>query len=729
MSDFISNIQFQFTGYGWLLAALACLALLIAAAVYRHTNPPVGSGLRRVLMTARFLALLAVLAAIYESRVDSLNRETMPPLVAVAIDQSASMAITDAAGARMQSLDKALSQDLPRMISSPLIAKYFAFDASLRALTTLDRDSLPLTGDATNMALALQTINNQLREQNLTAILLVSDGNYNQGGNPVRIVEEMSTPVFCVGVGSVQRPADLKLAKVDANPFAYIDEPTPVAITINSVGYDHIRPTIMLREANTILASATVDMASSPSEQTVTLNYTAKTEGRHKLIVQVSGQTGELALENNSRTLYVDVAKSRLLVTLLAGEPNPDISFLSRALNANPRFRMQTLIQRQDGRLYTPAGRMAALDSLDNTDILILLNYPTAVTPAPSLQQIETSWSKISRPMLLISGRRTDFPKLTHLQRWLPVGTETLQVNDFLASAALTPSGQVHPIMQIANQAGATTAAWNLLPPIWIHHRIKNIKPGAQILAVARVSESVTDRDPWPLVIVRSDGLVNCAAILGASLWRWSLMMAGIGNEDRLYDSFVNNLIRWLQMERKSELVNLVLEKTNYHFGEPVTIQVKVFDAQFQPIDDAQVDLMIQKQDKQNKFTAAPAGDGLYQWIYYPDTPGDHEISVSAQKGGHLCGTAKSLFSVGEYSEELAELVQQKELLQNLSQVSGGRYVPIDSLAFFKAEWPARFQQQIHRRRFEAWNHGGLLLFIIGCLAVEWWLRKWKGMV
>lgn len=728
MSD-MHNIQFHLSGHWWVLAALICLALFTTVAVYQRTNPPAGNTLRRLLMVLRFMALMTILLALYESRMDSFQRQEKPPLIAVAIDQSASMAINDADGPRAQHLHKALTQDLKQVIVAPLVAKYVSFDGAVHAMTGMTGDSLHLTGDATDITLALQSINSQLREQNLTAILLISDGNYNQGGNPVRLIEDMATPVFSVGVGSIRQPADLNLAKVDANPFAYIDEPTPILVTVNSVGYTDIRPTITLREANTVLASATVAVAASPSEQTATLTYTAKTEGRHKLVIQVSGQPGELATENNSRTLYIDVAKSRFLITLLAGEPTPEISFLSRALTANPRFRMQIFIQRKDGTLFTSDGRQAVLDSLDHTDILAVLDYPTRITPPAIVQQIETSWSKISRPFLLLAGHHTDFQKLARWQRWLPVGTEILQVNDFLASAGLAAAGQNHPIIQIANNPDNTTAAWNLLPPIWVHQRVKSIKPGSQILAVARGNESLPDREAWPLIVVRSDGMVNCAALLGSSLWRWSLMMTGIGNEDRLYDSLVNNLIRWLQMERKTELVNLTLNKTSYPFGEPVVIQVKVFDAQFQPVDGAQVDLVIQKQGEQKKFAAAPAGAGLYEWTYHPDAPGDHEINVIAEKNGHPYGTAKSLFSVGEYSEELAELVQQKEVLQNLSRASGGRYVPVDSLIALRGALPARVQQQWHRQRFELWNHTGLLLFIIACLAAEWWLRKWKGMI
>jgi hypothetical protein len=716
-------------GRWYLLFGLIWLDVLLALLVYRHTNPQVSHAMRRLLMTLRLLALLTVLLALFESRINFSWTESHPPLIAVVIDQSASMATTDSDGPRQKHLERALRDDLPKLILSPFVSRFFRFDGYLHSMSAPGVDSLRLTGDATNISQALQSVNSQLREQNLTAMLLFTDGNYNEGGNPSRFAKEMDVPVFCIGIGSSQQPADLTITDINANPFAYTNEATPIQIMISSVGYRNIHPVVTLSDGNEIVASSTLSIAASPSEQSTTLNYVAKAEGRRKLVVRVSGQPEELAQENNSRTLYMDVLKSRLLITLLAGSATTDISFFTNALAANPRYRLQTLVQRKDGVLYDLDNQKPALDSLDHTDILVLMNYPTNATSELVLQKVEKSWNASSRPLLLITGRETDFSKLSRWQRWLAIRTETLHVNDFLAAITPTAAGQNHPVMQIPGSRTGTVSAWNLLPPIWVHHRIIKNWPNSEVLAVVHPNEPGPIREPWPFIVVRSDGMVNSAAILGSSLWHWSLMMAGIGNEDELYVSFVNNLIRWLQMDRKKELINLMLNKTSYHFGEPVNGQIKVFDARFNPVTDAQVTVVLQKQGERKSYLATPSGDGQYQLTIHPESPGDYVISVAAQKEGRVLGSTESLFSVGEYSMELSELFLQKELLQNLSSSTGGRYVAGDSLLKLQGVLPDQKLTQTRSRRFDLWNHPYLLLFIIACLTTEWWLRKWKGMV
>jgi len=726
--DSLANFSFHISTSWILLGALAVIAVITALIVYRRTNPPVSRGLAGLLAALRALALLLLLLAVFESRFTFSWTERKPPLIAVAIDHSASMAVQDPDGPRLNQLQRALQQDLKKIISADFARQYFQFDGAVRSMGEARFDSLNLSGDATNISLALQSISAQLREQNLTAILLFSDGNYNQGGDPSRSAEALDVPIYTVGVGSTQQPADLSITAVDANPFAYTDENTPIQVSISSVGIENAKPTLSLVEGGQVVVSTPLSVSKSPNQQTVLLNWTAKSEGRKKLTVQVSQVSGELARENNSRTLYIDVLKSRLLVTLLAGCVSPDIAFFTNALAADTRYRLQVLVQRNDGLLYTRDNRSSRLDSLDQTDLLVLMNFPTSRTNEAYLEQVEKSLASYARPVLLLTGAETAFDKMARWQRWLAIRTETLQVGDFPASISLSAEGLNHPIMQIPASSAGTASAWNLLPPIWVHHRIKSVRPGGQVLATVR-SSSEANQEPWPFIVVLSDGLVHSAAILGSSLWRWSLMMKGIGNEDGLYDAFINNLLRWLQLEQKKELVNLTLNKSSYRFGEPVLVQVKLFDARLNPVIGAMVAVQLKTANEQKNLLAAEVGNGTYELTLNPETPGDYEIQVMAQKEGHPLGTSHSLFSVGEYSEELSVQICQKEMLQTLASISGGRYIPVDSLASWQGVLPKQSLSQVRHRHFNLWNHGLVLLMIIACLAAEWWLRKWKGMV
>jgi hypothetical protein len=722
-----SPATIQVTGPLLLLVFAALLTIAVVLFVYRRTNPVVAHAIRYLLIALRILAILAILLVLYQARLQYKWTETHPPVLAVVIDQSASMASKDPGGIRSQHLQKVLHEQGEKLFVAPWQTRYYGFASQVQEMKRQELDSLTFTGDATNITAALQSVTTSLAEENLCAILLFTDGNYSEGGNPARHLSQWGIPIYTVGVGSAAPAADLRLAAVDANPFAYSKEATPVQVTVHSEGYAGLKPKVTLLEGDEVAATADLAIAGSPSDQTVTLAYTPQKEGRHKLVVAVSPQTDERSLDNNRRTLYIDVFKSRTQILLLSGPVSADVAFFKQALSGNTRFQVKTLVEQQDGTLKDLQNRSATLDTLADTDILAVMNFPTSRTPAAVMTQIAAAWKESNRPIIVFSGSETAFNKLVDLQPWLPMLCDIASSDAWMPTCRLTAQGQIHPLMQIST-ASASSSAWSMLPPVAMHHRVKTVWPNAEILAMAE-GPGTEAKEVWPMIIVRSDGVVKSAAVMAAQLWRWQLMMAGIDNQDHVYQTFINNLVRWIQTEKRKEMVNLTLDKSAYHLGEPVQVQVAVYDTRFNPVQDAQVPVNLQFQNREVKQLATSSGNGRYQTTFYPDQPGDYKVTVQPTKAGQAFGNATSLFSVGEYSSETAVLDLQRAQLQQWAHLSGGRYAPLDSLSGLASHLPARIKTQIRSEELPLWNHYYLLVFILLTLTLEWALRKWKGMM
>jgi hypothetical protein len=722
-----SPATIQLSGPMLLLVFAAVLTIAVVLFVYRRTNPVVAHAIRYLLIALRTLAILALLLVLYQVRLQYRWTETHPPVLAVVIDQSASMACKDPEGSRSQHLQKVLREQGKKLFGAPWQTRYYRFASQAHAMNRQELDSLTFTGDATNITRALQTVTTSLAEENLGAILLFTDGNYSEGGNPIRHLSQWGIPIYTVGVGSPVPAADIRLAAIDANPFAYSKEATPVQVTVHSEGYTTLKPKVTLLEGDEVAASADLAIAGSPSDQTVTLSYTPQKEGRHKLVVAVSPQADERSLDNNRRTLYIDVFKSRTQILLLSGPVSADVAFFKQALSGNMRFQVQTLVEQPDGTLKDLQNRPATLDSLADTDILAVMNFPTSRTPAAVMARIAAAWNESNRPIIVFSGSETAFSKLSDLQHWLPMHCDITPSDAWMPTCRLTAQGQVHPLMQISTSS-ASASAWSMLPPVVMHHRVTSVWPNAEILAVAEGTGTAA-KDVWPMIIVRSDGVVKSAAIMAGQLWRWQLMMAGIDNEDHVFQTFVNNLVRWIQTEKRKEMVNLTLDKSAYHLGEPVQVQVAVYDTRFNPVQDAQVPVTMQFQTKEVKQLATPSGNGRYETTFYPDQPGDYKVTVQPTKAGQSFGNATSLFSVGEYSSETAVLDLQRAQLQQWAHLSGGHYAPLDSASSLAGLLPARIKTLSRFEEMPLWNHYYLLLFILCSLTLEWALRKWKGMI
>ena len=77
------------------------------------------------------------------------------------------------------------------------------------------------TGKETDIANALNTINEQYLNRNLGAVLLSTDGIYNRGSNPVNYTEAYPFPIYSIALGDTNVRRDAKIANILFNKITY----------------------------------------------------------------------------------------------------------------------------------------------------------------------------------------------------------------------------------------------------------------------------------------------------------------------------------------------------------------------------------------------------------------------------------------------------------------------------------------------------------------------------
>ncbi len=748
---FLDSFRAMIAGSSHWLALAILAAMALTFFVYRRTNPVVAAPVRYALTTLRSAALLLLILALYELTLQFRQKQTTPPLLAIAIDQSASMQQKDGGSSRAEAMQLLIRTGIAKELDQELAIKYYGFDAHVAELGRANEDSLSFAGDATDITSALEAIKSRLLEQNLAAILLLSDGNYTQGGDPGRYAAEIGVPVYTIGFGSVQSQADIGITTVEANPFAFIGEATPIRVTLRSSGQERENVRLSLQDATGEAAASALQLQRGPVDSAVVLMYTPERAGRQKLGVTVAASSGDANHANNRYTLYLDVLKSRTMIYIIAGSVSPDLNFLRSHLRTNDRFDLRLLAELGgDSNQLLDRGR-ALQDSIDQGDLFVIYNFPGRRSSPQTLALLLAALEKRPRPVLFISGRDTDWSRLKPLEPFLPIRAEVLSSGEIEATPVLTPAGQQHPVMQIP---GSGSAAWSLLPPVYTSHRLRAWWPDTEILAHARPTGSMAPAgakgDNWPFILVRSAG-AKSAAIMGYDLWRWHLMMAGIGNEEQAYHHFFQNLVRWLQIEQNSDLVRVRSDQSTYHFGDEVHLTTQIVDAQFQPVDDAEVRLIISKGEPGKNLVTAPAdnaapgreiaasrgtelyltpgGKGSYSGAFRPEAAGDYQVTAEVLRSGKKAGEASHLFSVGSYNQELSDVALKENILRRLAAQSGGGYAGADSATALIRSIHGTSLHRTLSREVELWHRSALLIAILLLLSLEWYLRRSKGML
>ncbi len=236
------SLSFQIPWYVFLIAA--SFGAAISFFVYRTTVPPVPPFRRYLLIVLRSLALMLLILALCQPVFKLTRRSSLPPAVAVLIDNSLSMSLTDGAGNREELLRSMIAGKTLKDLSSAAHVEFFTFSPSLHGI---DKDSLQLNGTSTDIASALRSVKNKSLPQ-LKAVLLLSDGNYNTGENPLDEAENVSMPIFCAGIGDSLEQKDIAVQKLLTNSIAYVQSSVPVDATVKVTGFENRKLPVNLLE-------------------------------------------------------------------------------------------------------------------------------------------------------------------------------------------------------------------------------------------------------------------------------------------------------------------------------------------------------------------------------------------------------------------------------------------------------------------------------------------------
>ena len=164
-----------------------------------------------------------------------LRRSVSPatrPVLAVLVDESQSM-----------TLHYTLTE-LPALNED---VRLYGFGSSLRPLDQLPaaRDTAPRT----DISQALRAA--QGSDELIRGILLISDGRYNTGLNPVFAAEESGIPIHTLAIGDSLRQKDVRIVQTLTSDVAYVGQKVPVEVMIFAEGIESASATIQLFSGDT----------------------------------------------------------------------------------------------------------------------------------------------------------------------------------------------------------------------------------------------------------------------------------------------------------------------------------------------------------------------------------------------------------------------------------------------------------------------------------------------
>lgn len=720
----IGAVSISLAGNLFLLIAAAAAAIAAAFLFYRFTLPPLPRGRRATLSLLRGVALALLLLLLFEPVARFTSTHTQDPVIAVLIDNSQSMMIRDAAGDRAAAVKSFLASSSAARLPGAAV-RYITFAGKLQSTLLAEPDSARFDGETTNLSAAFAGLKEQIARENIQAVVLVSDGNYTEGKNPLYDAEALRLPVSTIGVGDTSEQKDLLVERVVTNSLAYAETRVPVDVTIKSSGYGGESVEVRLIEGTTVLDRKIIVVKNGTVEYPVALALEAREEGVRKYAVTVSDLPRELTTRNNVTSFFVKVLRSKLRVLLLAGAPSPDVAAARQALSEDPQLSVTALVQKGPGEFYGGRFTRALVDS---ADCLVLVGFPSAAAGNDVLTELRGAIDGSKKPVLYIHGKSVDPEKLRALEPVLPFLWQSPSSGELLVSPSVAERQRNHPLVRL--EGAVAPGVWQQLPPVFKPQTSFRMKPEAELLVSATLQNIVLNE---PLASIRNVNRQKSFALTCYGIWRWRLLTQGSGDAGGFLPALLSNAVRWLTAKEDNKKVRVAPVKDAFTTAEAVEFTGQVYDDQLRPVDDAELIVDVHRDGVQARVALTAIGSGRYEGSVTGLAEGDYTFAAKAASGGKEHGADRGKFSVGQMNVEYLETKMNTSLLEQIAYRTGGRYAPIAGAsggagpAAGGGEFTAK--EIVQTYEVELWNWQYLAGAIIALLALEWLLRKQSGMI
>jgi len=721
----MAEISLSFADIWWIVSIIVTTGFLIFTFFYyRRTNPPLRKGLRVFLGLLRAVAITLLVVMLAEPVLSYLRISTIAPKVAVLFDDSESIKTVDGFERK-----KAFIENLVGETNNPegrdgFEVHGYVFSDSVRPVS----EEMAFDGKQTALGDCLKQLEQKYRNDNLTGIVIASDGIANSGADPISAARNLGVAVNTIDLGPQESSTDIRVVNVTHDAVGYEGKNSQIEIELESRGFEGTTIPLRVRSGGKTLSSTEVTLTGDGARKTVDVQFTPDKQGLRTFSVSIPTQPDEKLSDNNTRSFSMKILKGKHRILLAASYLSWELTFLKRAIEVSDDYEVDVSVDDRFGRLgYKPFPNTA--DELSAYDLLILLDYPFSQL-GPKAVEVKKYVSDLGGSVFFVLGYKfaseSVNPTMKELLPFMP-GRRPQLITSSDFHPALTEMGKHHPVMEITEKAAELQQEWNSLPPFSAYIDIGVEKSGATVLAVHPERNIVGEL--IPLIISSRSGRGKVLTTTVSPLWKVDFLAAGRGTSDQAYDRFVQNSIRWLVTAEDADRIKVIPDKPVFKSGERVTFSASLLDESYQPIDDASVIVTVapdSTSETGDSLTASmvQATPGRYTADLHLLGHGKYNYKADVVRLDETIAELNGKFQVERFSLEEETLYNRQDILKEVASATGGRYFTADSADSIFAGLDVQSSDKRTRLEASLANNWIVLLIVLVLLSVEWTIRK-----
>lgn len=696
----MQNISLQYPA--WYL--LLCVALGIAYAMtlyfrdktFAEQNP----NLHKILGALRFLAVTLLAILLLQPLLKSLLTDTKKPVVVLAQDESESVG-TVLTGQALEQY-KASWEKLKNDLASKYEVKEYGFGSEVREGVTFE-----MKDKVSNISNVMKEVTDLYSNQNLGAVVLATDGIYNEGSNPLYAGAKLNAPVFAVALGDTTSKKDLVLKRVFHNKIAYLGDKFSVQMDVsarNCAGAN-TNITISKLDGNEVRNLQTIPLSIAGNDFFTTREVVleAKEAGVQRYRISLSQVSGEQSVANNSREFFVDVLDARQKLLILANAPHPDISALKQTLEVNKNYQI-TIAYINDLKV-----------NVGDFDFVVLHNLPSTKNDASAVLNI---LNQKKTPRMFIVGSQTNLPRFNQVQPLITIQGNQQNTNDV--------TGVFNPNFSLFTMDEELRRNLPNFNPLTAPFGEFEARGDAQVLLYQRIGKVDTK---FPLLLFGEDNGTKLAVLTAEGLWRWRLFDYLQHQNHDVFSELIGKNFQYVAVKSDKRRFRISTSKNIFNENEPVVFDAELYNESFELVNEPDVRLTITNTDRKEfnyTFNKTTKGYTLNAGVF---PVGNYRFRGNVTFNGQNL-TFDGQFSVQPIQLELYETTADHAMLRRLSSEFGGSVFYQDQIQSLSDTLLARDIKPViftSTRTRSVINLKWIFFLILGMLSLEWFLRRYFG--
>jgi hypothetical protein len=634
------------------------------------------------LAVLRFLSIFAILILLINPKIEKREYSVIKPKLLVAVDNSSSI--------KFSKSQNTLENSLALIKNNTSLQEKFDIDYFTFGNTIENNTEITFDENQTNIKKALHELN-AMAENQIAPIILLTDGNQTFGSNYKYYQSKQA--IYPIMIGDTVTITDLEISQINVNEYTYLNNKFPVEAFIRYSGKETIRTNFVVREDNTILYQQKVTLTKENNFSNIQFYSTADKIGKHVFQATIEPLQGEKNRLNNVKNFAIEVMDEQTKIALIYDVLHPDVGMLKESIEINPQ-RKVTLLDIN-----------SSMDNLEENNIYIVYQ------PNQKFQSVFNRLKNNSKNYIIITGNATNWNFLNNAQ-------EIFTKNVLAKSQEYLPDFQTNfttfPVEDISFS--------NFSPLEDSFGEIKFSVPFESILT--QTIDGITTESPLlaSFTVDNQRGI----SLFGENIWKWRALSYAREKSFVSFDNFINSMLQYVTITTKTNQIDLTYNVLVYS-DEPVIISAKTYDANLNFDENANLELILEKDQRSKPFLLK---GNRFEINLNNLEPGAYNfIAKNVQNNTHVTGK----FTVVSYSMEQENIQANVSDLQLVAESSKGN-------AFYPDQTEELLQNLVNDSNYVSvqkevkqtvtlidWRW--LLGLIVLSLSIEWFIRKYKGLI